>query len=244
MNLTIFHFYPDLMNLYGSYANVAVFQRLLERLGHAVTIRAVVPGDAAALSDADFVYMGAGTERRQKFALDDFRRCAPELKAAARDGLPMLFAGSAMELIGERITDADGNAADGIGLAPFVVTQQAKRIVGDVYGHSYLFDEAVVGFMNKSAVITGAERPLLADLDMGFGNEKEFGAEGWLDNNVLASELTGPLLVKNPKLLEHIALETLYRKGADIPNEWPVDEWARRGYEVTARELAARCKNA
>ena len=65
MNLTFFHFYPDLMNLYGSYANVAVFRRLLERLGHAVTIRAVVPGDTAPLSDADFVYMGAGTERRQ-----------------------------------------------------------------------------------------------------------------------------------------------------------------------------------
>ncbi len=241
MNLTFFHFYPDLMNLYGSYANVAVFQRLLERLGHAVTIRAVLPGDTVPLSDADFVYMGAGTERRQKFALDDFRRYASDLKAAARDGLPMFFAGTAMELIGQSVTDADGNAVDGIGLAPFVTTQQAKRIVGDVYGHAYLFDEAVVGFMNKSAVITGADRPLVADLDMGFGNEKERGPEGWLDNNVLASELTGPLLVKNPKLLEHIALETLYRKGADIPNEWPVDEWARRGYKVTARELAARC---
>lgn len=244
MNLTFFHFYPDLMNLYGSYANVAVFRRLLERLGHAVTVKTVAPGDAADLSDADFVYMGAGTERRQKFALADFRRYADDIRAAARDGVPMLFAGNAMEIIGARVTDVGGATVDGIGLAPFVTVQQAKRIVGDVYGHSRLFDAPVVGFMNKSGIVQGAERPLLSELDMGFGNEAERGAEGWAQGAVFASELTGPLLVKNPKLLERIAFETLRRKGADIPDEWPVDEWARKGYEVTARELAARCKKA
>jgi hypothetical protein len=244
MNLTFFHFYPDLMNLYGSYANIAVFQRLLERLGHAVTVRAVAPGDTADLSDAAFVYMGAGTERRQKFALADFRRHADDIRAAARDGVPMLYAGNAMEIIGARITDADGATVDGIGLAPFETVQRAKRIVGDVYGHSRLFDEPVVGFMNKSGIVQGADSPLLTALDMGFGNEAERGAEGWANGNVFASELTGPLLAKNPKLLEHIAMEALRRKGADIPDGFPVDEWARKGYEVTARELAARCKKA
>ena len=29
MNIQIIHFYPDLMSLYGSYANVSVLRRLL-----------------------------------------------------------------------------------------------------------------------------------------------------------------------------------------------------------------------
>ena len=53
MELKIIHFYPDLMNLYGSYANVSVVKRLLERLGHSVTVETVNPGDNASLSDAE-----------------------------------------------------------------------------------------------------------------------------------------------------------------------------------------------
>ena len=45
MELKIIHFYPDLMSLYGSYANVSVLRRYLEALGCAVTVQAVVPGE-------------------------------------------------------------------------------------------------------------------------------------------------------------------------------------------------------
>ena len=38
MELKIIHFYPDLMSLYGSYANVAVLNRRLEQMGNTVTV--------------------------------------------------------------------------------------------------------------------------------------------------------------------------------------------------------------
>ena len=44
MDIRIFHFYPDLMSLYGSYANVAVLKRYLEALGCAVSVERVLPG--------------------------------------------------------------------------------------------------------------------------------------------------------------------------------------------------------
>ena len=55
MELKIIHFYPDLMSLYGSYANVAVLKRRLEALGNSVTVESVVPGQTADLSAADFI---------------------------------------------------------------------------------------------------------------------------------------------------------------------------------------------
>ena len=150
MELNLLHFYPDLMSLYGSYANLSVLARTLEQMGNTVTITYVEPGDEADIEGADFLFMGAGTEKRQKFALTDFLRHGEDIRKAAEDGTAMLFAGTAMELLGTRITDAEAKTWNGLGLLPFTVKQSAKRTVGDVYGHSDVCQEPVVGFMNKS----------------------------------------------------------------------------------------------
>ena len=63
MELKILHFYPDLMSLYGSYANISVLKRRLEAMGNAVAVEAVVPGQEADISGAGFLFMGAGTGR-------------------------------------------------------------------------------------------------------------------------------------------------------------------------------------
>lgn len=241
MELKIIHFYPDLMNLYGSYANVSVVKRLLERLGHSVTVETVNPGDNASLSDADFLFMGAGTERRQVFALNDFARLGGDVKALAADGGVMLFAGTAMELLGASVTDAAGATRPGIGLADFTAVQGKQRFVEDVYGHTDLFSEPIVGFMNKCAKISGVTTPLLTGLDMGFGNEVEKGPEGFRRGNVFASELTGPILVKNPRLLEAVVSAILCRRGGSEPEQWPLDTWTEQGYAITEEQLRLRC---
>lgn len=241
MDMKIIHFYPDLMNLYGSYANVSAVKRLLERLGHTVTVEAVNPGDSASLSGADFLFLGAGTERRQVFALGDFARFGEEVKALAADGGVMLFAGTAMELLGDSITDAAGTVRSGIGLGAFTAVQGKQRLVEDVYGHTDLFAEPVVGFMNKCSKISGVTTPLLTALDMGFGNETEKGPEGYHRDNVFASELTGPLLIKNPKLLETVVSAILRRRGAPEPEAWPLDTWTEQGYAITEQQLRLRC---
>ena len=47
MEIKIIHFYPDLMSLYGSYANVSVLKRRLEQMGSTVTVTPVLPGQEA-----------------------------------------------------------------------------------------------------------------------------------------------------------------------------------------------------
>ena len=44
MELKILHFYPDLMSLYGSYANVSILKRTLEEMGNPVAVEQVAPG--------------------------------------------------------------------------------------------------------------------------------------------------------------------------------------------------------
>ena len=239
MELKILHFYPDLMSLYGSYANVAVLRRALEKLGNTVTVQTIQPGETADISSADFLFMGAGTERAQKFALADFLRFGEAVKAAAEGGVSMLFAGTAMELLGKAITDDVGNTYEGIGLGSFTAVQQEKRLVEDVYGYTDLYSEAVVGFVNKASIITDVETPLLTQLALGYGNEGEKTPEGFRYKNVLGSHLTGPLLVKNPRMLDAVIAAIYARRGEALP-EIVHDHWTEDGYAITAEQLKRR----
>jgi len=239
MELKILHFYPDLMSLYGSYANVAVLRRTLEQLGNTVSVQTVQPGETADVASADFLFMGAGTERAQKFALSDFLRFGEAVKTAAEAGCPMLFAGTAMELLGKSITDDEGKSYDGIGLGGFTSVQGKKRFVEDVYGHTDLYGEAVVGFANKSSIITGVETPLLTEVALGYGNEGEKTPEGFRYKNVLGSHLTGPLLVKNPRMLDTVVSAIYARRGETVPS-LPHDRWTEEGYAITAEQLKKR----
>lgn len=244
MEMKIIHFYPDLMSQYGSYANVAVLKRYLEELGNTVTVETVVPGEAADLSGADFLFMGAGTERAQKAALADFVRYGEAVKTAAENGTAALFAGTAMELLGKTITAADGTVYEGIGLGSFTSVQGRQRFVEDVYGATDLYSEAVVGFMNKCSSIEGVETPLLTTLDMGFGNSGEKTPEGFRFQNVLASELTGPILVKNPRLLEHVVRAIYARRSQTPPAELPRWAYAEEAYTITEEQLRLRWQKA
>jgi len=243
MELRIIHFYPDLMSLYGSYANVSVLKRALERMDHTVTVESVEPGQSADLAGADFLFMGAGTERAQKAALADFLlHYGNDIRELAAKGTPMLFAGNSMELLGKSITDTEGKEYNGIGLAAFTSAQGKRRIVEDVYGQTDLYPEPIVGFMNKCSVLSGVETPLITSMAMGFGNEAKGGPEGFHWNNVFASQLTGPILAKNPRLLDTVIAAIYQHRGETLPAELPRDDYAEAGFAVTAEQLKLRCQ--
>lgn len=240
MNVHITHLYPDLMDLYGSRANVLVLTRYLKELGCTVTVEYAAPGQQSVSMGADFFYMGAGTERSQRAAMEDLSHYSRALRSAAEDGAVMFFAGTAMELLGQSIQEPDGSVYAGIGLAGFSTKHERRRTVGDVYGHTDLYPEPVVGYMNKCGTIRDVETPLLTKLQLGSGNRGEGSPEGFHWKNVFASELTGPLLVKNPKLLETVAAAIFARKGASLPAERPSDPWREAAYAVTEEELRGR----
>lgn len=240
MQMKFVHIYPNLMNLYGSYGNVLVLKRYLETLGCQVAVETVEPGQGADLSQADFLFMGAGTESSQRAAMEDFARLGPAVRAAANDGMVMFFAGTAMELLGTEIREAGGSGYRGIGLAAFTTEHTRERTVGDVYGYTGLYPEAVVGFMNKCGRVQGVETPLLTETVLGWGNDGPNRPEGFHWKNVFASQLTGPLLGKNPRLLETVAAALLARRGEKLPDRPPVIPWEMAAYAVTEAELRGR----
>ena len=242
MELNIIHLYPDMMNLYGEYANLAVLRRHLEALGVAVTVRPVTCEDEPDFNGADFIYMGAGTERAQKYALEKLLPYVDGLKAAIGAGAVVLFTGNAMETLGQSVTDAKGKVWPALGLADFTTVETDRRDPVDVIAHTPLLDKPVVGFMNKGSVTSGITAPLFDRLTLGFGNEADKGAEGYVSGNVLATHLTGPLLVKNPHVTDLLIRRIFEAKGWELTDVLPVLPHEREAYVITLRELSTRAK--
>ncbi len=240
MELTILHLYPDCMSLYGEWANAAVLRRHLEAAGVTVTVKTALFEDAPDFAAADFIYMGAGTERTQKAALTALLPHKEALKAAVDRGAVLLFTGSAMELLGASVTDGAGKVWTGLALAGFVTVETDRRTPEDVIAHSTLWDAPAVGFMNKCSVTRGVAAPLFDRVDLGLGNEGPGGAEGYCAGNVFGTHLTGPVLVKNPAFTGLLLRRLFAAKGWDAPEELPVLPHEREAYEVTYQELSAR----
>ena len=242
MELTITHLYPDSMSLYGEYANVAVLRRHLEALGVTVNLREITSEDCIDVSDADFIYMGAGTEKMQKSVLIAAPHYAEALKSAVARGAVLLFTGNAMETLGASVTDVKGHVWPGYGLADFTTKEFDRREPQDVLAVSSLWKSDAVGFMNKCSETYGVKTPLFEHVYLGFGNEESLEPEGFVEGNVFATHLTGPVLVKNPDFLDLIITRLFQYNGWELPGQLPVLPHEREAYQVTLRELQARIK--
>lgn len=242
MKLNIVHLFPELMSLYGEYANLAVLRRRLASMGIEVNILSVGCDDFPDFSDADMIYMGAGTERSLHFVLQRLLPSARELKAAANRGAVLLFTGNAMTALGKTITDAQGTSHAALALADFTTVESDKRTGEDIVAVPSLWQENAVGFMNKCSVTKGITAPLFSALPLGFGNESAGGAEGYVSGNVFATHITGPVLVKNPSFTDLIIRRLFEAKGEACPDALSRLPHEQEAYEVTLRELQARIK--
>lgn len=242
MKFTLLHLFPEAMSLYGEYANLTLLSRLLTCCGAEVETRAVGCDDAPDFTGADLIYMGAGTERTQKAMLQKLLPCADALRSAAEHSALVFFTGNAMETLGASITDRDGKVYEGLRLADFATVETAKRTPHDVIAQPILWAEPTVGFMNKCSTTSGITAPLFSGLPLGFGNEEKGGAEGFQEGNLLATHLTGPVLVKNPAFLRYVARRLYELRGETMPEERrePWMDHAERSYAVTYNELKGR----
>ena len=242
MELTLLHLYPDAMSLYGEYANLSVLRRHLEALGVTVHLEKVTCEDVPDFTRADLVYMGAGTEGAQKAVLLGLPHHAEALRDALDRGCLLFFTGNAMEILGRSVTDVKGRTWNALGFADFTTVETDKRTPGDVIATSTLWETPTVGFMNKCSTTSGITTPLFSSLPLGFGNDAEHGAEGYALGNILATHITGPVLVKNPDFTDLIIRRLFAVKGWSLPEQLPVLPHEREAYAVTLRELQARLK--
>ena len=87
---------------------------------------------------------------------------------------------------------------------------------------------------------SSVETPLLTSVQLGYGNEGLKTPEGFRYKNVIGSHLTGPILVKNPRLLDKVVSAIYEKRGEALPEKRPTNQWTEDGYAITAEQLKQR----
>ena len=233
--MRILHLYHDIMNLYGDYANVSAVRRILEKSGEEVAVDRLSFGDNARLSDYDFIYIGSGTEKNQKVVLKDIVKYKDDLSKYISSGKPVLMTGNSFEMLGKGVTDGFGEFFEGLGLYGYsAYEERGKRYTADIICEADFLDKRLVGFINKSSLVSGIENHLFK-IRFGIGDNPDERFEGIRDRNFFGTHVTGPILMKNPHFLIYIAAVILGREPSDSHLEYE-----RRGYEITLSKLSER----
>ena len=237
MKINICFLYPDIMNLYGDYANVRALERHLVFCGAEVNVTHVTFADNADFSDCDMVYVGAGTERALLLCLNDIKKYEAQLKKAYENGAVFLCTGNSVELFGKETVFENGERREGLGLVDVHSTHTDKRVLTDVVFESNSFEKETVGFINKASSINGGFEPWFK-VKYGSGNIEGSGGEGIKQGSFHGTYLNGPLLIKNPHILSYFAKLLIEKKGGEMK---PLNlENETKAYEITLSELVKR----
>ena len=202
--IKILHLFPRLLSLYGEYGNVALLEKVLKDAGHSVTVTGWEKGELD-LARYDFVYIGSGTEDN---LMEAIRRLAPHaaaITASMEGGQQWLATGNAMTLFSRTVTRR-GTESPALGCFGYTTElNEQKRFLGDAVTQP-IYGAPCIGFINNSCIFRGIDKPLLElVLNPQLGNDKASPADGFRQGSFLGTQLIGPVLVKNPHFLAHVA---------------------------------------
>lgn len=224
--LTIVYLFPELLNLYGDRGNVVALAKRCEWRGIPAQVKEVAATDTIDFSEADILYIGGGADRELALAKEVLAPHAAALVDYVRNGGVVLAACGGYQFLGKTYV-SNGEVTEGLGIVDMVTAVGEKRIIGNVAVKTPLFDAPIVGFENHSGLTTlGADaKPLGRVLGEAFGNNGADGTEGVLLNNLVGTNLHGPVLPKNPQLADYLIQRALERRGesADLV---PLDDSA------------------
>ncbi|MBR3375719.1 MAG: hypothetical protein IKG71_08025 [Firmicutes bacterium] len=212
--------YPEIANLFGDLANIKYIKSSIPDCKVIGTDLSTKPRFLTE-KDVDLVYMGTMTENSQIVAMEHLEPYNDEIKTAIETGQRFLMTGNAFEIFCKDITDLDDLPVDRfpervdvenkvtrcLGIFDINVKRAVMHRLNSLYMGKF-GDLDVVGF---KSVFTYAEPraiiPPMFETVKGPGLDKTSMGEGIRYKNFMATYLTGPLLVLNPKLMIRLLID-------------------------------------
>ena len=229
--LNILYLYPDILELYGDFGNIQVLKYRLEKRGVKANITPYSIGDEAPdFTRFDLVFSGGGADQEQGILSEDLIQYKDNIKEAVNSGVFFLLICGSYQLFGKYYKSADGNIIPGLEIFDYyteAIEDRTKRCIGNIVINANLnnIETKIIGFENHGGQTFNINTPFG---DVLYGNGNKFGdtKEGFIQKNVIATYLHGPLLSKNPELADYIIKYCLDRKyNEDITLEPLNDEF-------------------
>lgn len=236
--LRILWLYPDILNLHGDRGNAMALVRVCGQAGVTASITRVDRlADPIDLEAADLVLVGPG---ELAVMADVVRALSPYSQGLAEmvdAGTPMLVSGTSAGIVARTTARLDSSRFDGLGLVGMEVVER-EEILGD----DLILDvggREVGGMQIRMADLRldPGQAPFGSVL-YGWGNDHDHpDAEGARRGNLVATNLLGPSLVKNPWFAWRLIEQALTNRYGEAPPAPDQSLWAfeRRGAEAIRR---------
>ena len=215
--LKILYLYPDILDLYGDIGNIKILKYRLEQRGiKAIIDNYSINDDKPKFEEYDIIFAGGGADNEQKILSEDLIKCKEEIKKARENGVFFLLICGAYQLFGKYYKGVEGNIIPGLEIFDYFTEanpDRDKRCIGNIVIEASLGNKQtkIIGFENHGGQTHGVEN-YFGKVLYGNGNKFEDNFEGYMEKNVIATYLHGPLLSKNPELTDYIIKYCLERK--------------------------------
>lgn len=226
-SLTICHFYPDLMNLYGDFGNILALIERGRRHGIEMRYRRVRIGEVFDPREGDLFFIGGGQDREQSALFRDALARREQFLEICESRKPLLLICGGYQMLGRRFVTGEGKEIPGLGILPMETLAGKGRLIGDtVYRADFLKDKGeeatfLYGFENhsgRSYLEEGAEA--LAEVIQGYGNNDSRRGEGCRFGTIFGTYSHGSFLPKNPAMADYLlelARTAKYGETAPLP---------------------------
>ena len=216
--LKILHLYYDIMNMYGESANVRALIHALdkEEIKYKIDFKSL--HDDIKIMDYDFIYIGTGLNESYSIVLEDLKRYKDDLIKYIDANKFILATGNALDLFSD------------LKILNFKSVKEDFRIIGEQVYTTDLIKNYVIGFQNRDTVIKEYSETPLFKVTTGTGFAPNNKNEGIRKNNFYGTYLLGPLLIRNPYLLEYFTKSLL--KSKNLKYKAMIHDTAYQAYDA------------
>ena len=221
LKISIAHWYPKLLNLYGDMGNIITLKKRCEWRGIDVEFEEINIGDS--IKNHDLYFIGGGQDKQQEEVAQELYSHKNELTAQRDDGAVFLGICGGYQLFGHYYQPHDKDKLEGISLMDAYTVAGKKRFIGNVTVKTDL--GTLVGFENHSGLtyLQGETKPL-GTVVVGNGNNGKDGLEGGRFKNVFGTYLHGSLLPKNPHFADYLIELALEKRYGEKIKLTPLDD--------------------
>lgn len=240
MKLKVLWMYHDLMDLYGDKGNARVIRVRCEKRGIDCVVDTCTIGEEKNIPDYDLFFLGGGADHEQSLIFQDLLKRRDQIQEAMDHRTAFLLICGGYQLFGQYYKDQDGNTIDGLKFFDYYTeaSDRDHRCIGNIAIETTIDGETfqAVGFENHGGQTKNVATPFGKVLK-GHGNLYHSSYEGFMNDQVIATYMHGPLLPKNPKIADAIIRRALRRRNGDIELEPLDDEIENKAREVMLERL-------
>ena len=241
--LNISWMYPDILNLHGDRGNIMALAKVASLLNYEPVITRVENFEQKIdFENTDILFFNVGEIKSVPSIIDALKKQEDELVSYIEERKIVFVVGATGAVFANQLKRRDGSVIKGLGLLN-MDCEETDVIYGDdihVEINKFIDDELVGSQIHMiKTKLNLAER--FGTLIYGRGNNEDDFTEGAVYENLIFTNILGPVLVKNPWFAEALVKRAMENKGIyDLTELEPEFELERKSAECIKKFISKK----